>query len=463
MAYSWTETAPGIWRRELGGLEKTYRFMSQIFKHTGHEHWGLYAICTVDFSANQHDIATTLRHAWQALRIEFPGLAVTVDGYKAEYRIATKESLAIWTEQTFVVDPDKQADEIIADYPLNALPQLYYLPAKSEVLLLTSHWRVDAIGCCLLLDRLLALASEQTESRVPAAADSDRTHLPSPPMEDAAGAPLTPTAEINAMTQEVTTRFAQKARSSIGIPYAGNTTTPPGQPAYESAVFTSESTAALVEACRDRKISVSAAVYAALGAAIFRMRGAGNDAAEDYSTIMAVNMRPHLQPPYDTPQHACQAYVSSITPTVRRAENFTTNTEDLTRYFRTWHTSDYNKSLREIYRRASQGLINTGSRPPAGGPPPHGITLSSLGVIDNFFSRRVGEGKCCVRSFRFGVCMMTRQMLLYVWTFGGQLQLSVDYNSAYYSSETPKELLKCVKEVLEAELAVTLTLTTAEM
>ena len=57
-----------------------------------------------------------------------------------------------------------------------------------------------------------------------------------------------------------------------------------------------------------------------------------------------------------------------------------------------------------------------------------------------------------VDGFRFGVSMMTRQMLLYAWTFRGQLNLSVDYNTAYYDDSMVREVLSRITSILGKEL-----------
>jgi hypothetical protein len=45
-------------------------------------------------------------------------------------------------------------------------------------------------------------------------------------------------------------------------------------------------------------------------------------------------------------------------------------------------------------------------------------------------------------------------MRLYVWTFGGRLTLSVNYNEAYYSDAAVAELLDSVRDALQEGLGV---------
>ncbi|KAF6222866.1 hypothetical protein HO133_000917 [Letharia lupina] len=448
---AWTADTPGTFRKELGGLEKIYRFMSTAFKHTGQEHWGLYTVCAVDFGPILHSPAKALRDAWKALRFEFPALALTLDGYDAVYTLPTADIVEEWAQKTFIVEQNQQPDEIIVDYPLRDLPALYYLPATSEVLFLASHWRVDAAGCCLLLDRLFALVVQQPD--IASLQWGPDLHKISPSLEDAAGSPEATSPEIEDMAQRVTSNFEQKAIRSIGLSYKGDRTTPPARPANRSIVLTPESSEALIKACKERQISVSAVIYAALAEIMFALTSI--DGATEYSTIMAVNMRPYLKAPFNSPAHSVRTYVSSITPAVRRDSTFRERTVTLTQYFKTWHTNEFSQALREIYKRSSRALL-TAPRPPGPPPnPPSGITLSSLGVIDHFLTGEY-DGAVSVKRFRFGVSMLNRQMLLYLWTFRGQVHLSINYNDAYYDASTPQEVLDRIPATLETELGVRL-------
>lgn len=435
---------------ELGGVEKIYRFMSTVFKHTGHEHWGLFTVCTVEFGPTLHDHATALRDAWKALRFEFPALALVPDGYEAVYTVPAAEVIDKWADQTFIIEPDKHPDDIIVNYSLRDLPALIYFPTTSEVLFLTSHWRVDAVGCFLLLDRLFTIVAQRPD--VTSSKWGPDLEKISPSLEDAAGCPEETSPAIDDTAQRVTSNFEQKSIRSIGLSYKGDRTTPPAKPAYRSLVLTLESSKALIEACKHRQISVAAAIIAALAETVFVLTP--SQEATEYATIMAVNMRPYLKAPYNTPAHAARPYVSSITPTVPRDSDFRERTTDLTKYFKTWHTDEFSQALREIYRRSSRALL--GPRPPGPPPnPPSGITLSSLGVIDKFITGQYADA-VNVKRFRFGVSMLTRQMLLYLWTFRGQVHMSINYNNAYYDASTPQEVLDRIKDTLDKELGLRL-------
>jgi hypothetical protein len=81
---------------------------------------------------------------------------------------------------------------------------------------------------------------------------------------------------------------------------------------------------------------------------------------------------------------------------------------------------------------------------------------SNLGVVDKFLGTEFGDGALQVSKFRFGVSMMTRQMLLYPWSFRGELNLSINYNDAFYDASSPRQVLEGIQSKLERELGIKL-------
>lgn len=470
----WKESTEGTWRKELGGAEKIYRFTSSIFRATGREHWGLYTVCQVKFGSDpiSEDVAAALLNAWKALRFEFPALTLIPDGYEAVYPSASQEgkvgvqnAVDDWVQKTFRVDPLLTVEEILANYKLHDLPELIWLPATSQVVLLVSHWRCDGLGTCMLLNRLFQLVSAKASGIVPEdwTVGKDLAKI-SPSIEDAAGAPMISNPEIEETARELS-KFGEKTLKTIGVPYNGDRTTLPSQTAMQVTTFTAESTKTLVDACRARKITVAAAIHAALATAAFELTSARE--VDEYITVMAVSFRPYLQKPYNTEAHACRTYVTGIAPEVSKKASFEEQTTTLTNLFKNWHTDKMSRALRELYRRASQALLSPPPRP-AGPPPnpPSGITHSNLGVVDQFIKSKYYGGDqdsesddppvIEVTGFRFGVSVLTRQMMLYPWTFRGQLSFSINYNNAYYDFDAADKVILRIQQKLEEELNLVL-------
>ncbi|KAL9639045.1 MAG: hypothetical protein Q9164_001180 [Protoblastenia rupestris] len=451
---AWTDTKPGEYRKDFSGVEKIYRKMSQAFSHIGKEHWGIHCVCRFHPgpSFGKRDTETALRKAWKALMFEYPGLSVVPDDLTKVFIVPDAQATDKWVDQTFFVEFTGIADTIIANSKPKDLPSLIFLPSSSEIVFLSQHWRTDAIGTCMLLDRLFSIMAQPQDP-----GSSQWRPGPeniSPCLEDAAGSPENGTPELQNFAWEYIDNFHKKAVNSGGLPYKGQAATVPGDLSHQDVTLTKDSTSTLVAACKSRNISVSAAIHTSLARTVFSF-APPEDQPSEYTTVIATNMRAYLPPPYNTKTHACQTYVASITPTVQRSSDFSTATAALTREFKTWHSEKLMQALRQIYKYHAEKL--SAPRPKGVPPPkpPSGVTLSSLGVIERYLTGDYGD-VVKVDRFRFGVGMMTRQMLLYAWTFQGRMSLSVNYNTAYYDDSMAQEVLSRIKITLEKELGLEL-------
>lgn len=401
-----------------------------------------------------------LRNAWIALRFEFPGLALVPSGLDRKvYTAPDAASVDKWANETFsVASAPIDADSILAAYPLRDLPLLYFLPESSSVLLLVSHWRVDGLGTCMLLDRLFDLLD--AGAKVETASWTPDLHKLSPGIQDAFDAPPGPetvTPELERLAREYIEDHHRTAVNAAGLPFRGDASTPPGCPARRALVLTPDSTAALVGSCRARArvISVTSAVHAALAEVVLRL---SPESQEGYAAVVSANMRGHLKAPYRGREHAVHAYVTGIAASVDRASCFYDKARHLTAFYKGWYSDRFVRTFRLTTQYHAEAL----SRPRPAGPPPSSVTLSSLGIVGRYLaSHHGGDGQdnslgVRLNDFRFGVSMLTRQMLLYVWTFAGQLNLSVNYNAAYHDCDSAQELLEAICQVLAKEMDISL-------
>lgn len=455
---NWSEVSPGVFSKELDGVEKIYHHVSQIFKPIGREHWGLYCACTFELGPrfSQKDTATALRDAWKALRYDFPALAVTLDGVHARktYTVPDASSVEKWADESFVVDWTTDPDGVLASYPVRDTPSMYFFPELSQILFLCSHWRIDGLGTCLLMDRFFSLLAANTPSPSPESWANDITKI-SPTLEDAIKAPTLETPEVQELARKHIEDHHKNVVHAGGLRYLGDATTPPGSPARSTVTFNETTTASLIAACKQRSISVTSAVYAALANAVFAL--SPDASLEKYAAVMSINMRTYMPAPYNGKDHAVQVYVMGRSPTVERGSSFAEMTAQFMDYNKGW----YNDEFRSAYRMATRHHYETLSRRPKGAAPlnpPSSVTLSSLGIIEKNMPSQYGGGAVKLTDFHFGVSMMTRQMLLYVWTFENKLSLSVNYNDAYHDVSSIKSFLEYIRQILKNEIGVSLEL-----
>lgn len=444
--------------------------MSRAFEPLKKEHWAVHLVCSINYKPqaasanNPPNTHQALRIAWKRLAVEFPGLTVRPVGFTKYYVPLDEPILEDWASETFLVNDEECADDIIANSEPRELPSLYYLPHESEVVLLSQHWRTDALGCCMLLDRLFELlASGDAEEPVA----TEKTIPPlSPSLELAAEASPSEDADIQSYARQYINAFHAKAVNSGGLPFAGDASRPPARTKHHDLTFSASHTRRIVQACKDRSMSVSAAIHVALARTYFSFAESDQEKAAGYTTVMAVNMRPYLKAPYSEPAHACQVYVMSITPTVPYKSDFAHAARALTHEYHSWYTDQIRNSLCWLFRYhaarlfrprnpVEAGMADSAPPPPPPPKPPSGVTLSSLGIVEQRLKGKYGDS-VTVGKFRFGVSVMTRQTLLYAWTFQEELTLSLDYNEAYYSHQMVAEVLSRVKKNLAEDLEVTL-------
>lgn len=456
----WIKTQPDIWSRPFEGIEKVYRGASLKFGRLGKEQWQIYCRCTLDFTAGFDDTLMAMRKAWRQLALEYPNLAVRPDGMNKVYRRLQEtpsDGLDTWLSDTFfIIESASVFDHILKEaHGPHDLPRLYYCSGASQVLFICSHWRIDAIGTCILLNRLFQLLARH-EAR-------PGTHDLSPCLEDACGAvPIDNcTPGMAQYAREAIAKHHADAIHGIGLPYLGNESTGPADCTSKSLVLTETRTLALVAACRSMGITVTAAVHAALAEVVFDLPSAkdGEDAtATHFSAVLSANFRDYLPAPCGAASHACTTYVNGLTPVVQRDASFVDRARSLTREYKEWHSDLFAKTMRLRYHYHAEKLLEAPPQPMA---PPSNIFLSSLGVIDKHLAKvHFGpkmEPSVEVTDFDFGVSLLTRQVLLYAMTFRGCFKLSVNYNEAYHDSASMKRILVNIVEMMETSLGSLLT------
>ncbi|CAG8979387.1 hypothetical protein HYALB_00010274 [Hymenoscyphus albidus] len=320
-----------------------------------------------------------------------------------------------------------------------------YTSASSELMFLVSHWRVDALGVLMLLDRLFALLSSSPD--VQSIVWRNDVAQISPSLEDA-GASVGTGPEMEKYAQDFIAHHHQVALNTGGLPYRGDEKTPRTIP------HSTASTTALIDACKKRHISVTAAVHAALANTVFSLDPVKG--RPQYAAVMSVNIRPYLPAPYHTKSHACQTYVAGMTPAVDRESTFAEKTQTLTEFYRNAYSNKFMQALRLI----SGTHVKTLFAPRLAVDPevPPQATQQRFSQQSGYHRKATCSTgvKIKITNFKFGVTMMTRQLLLYLWTFKGQLNLSVNYNDAYHDTASADDFLARICQVREQELGLEL-------
>ncbi|KAI1452158.1 hypothetical protein F4805DRAFT_471059 [Annulohypoxylon moriforme] len=472
---AWKETdRKGIFSRPIGENEAYIKLVGDSGIPLNREHWAINSAATIipTGSSAPADLAALFRNAWAHLRFQHPSIAAEVgpDGTSFTYTMpANEDALDAWVSQTFTVATDANSSaDVIPTFQPTPYAKLVYIPQSSELLLHTTHWRTDGIGILHLLDALLALASSPSTLTTPASLPwgTEVTRL-TPSIEDSACIPQTPTPEQKARAAAFVDTFSHTA-GAIGIPYLGDASTLPTGTRSAVLTFSPATTAKIVETCKARGISVTAAVHASVGGANYALADPDLDSAtcgrgqekRHYASTIRFALRPHLAEPYCAAAGAAGLYTTGWMKRVEAGMTWGKRAGEFQGEYRKGVTRDFLDAHREYAVQLGEllrGLGKNGSKDVKGEVgPPSDVDISSIGIVEKIVKRFYGSAEAGfeVRAVSIGVEILSRQGVTFVWTFRDQLNLNVAYNEAFHSAEQMSRFVNMVKSQLLAGLDV---------
>ncbi|PWY94527.1 hypothetical protein BO94DRAFT_484642 [Aspergillus sclerotioniger CBS 115572] len=461
MPWTAAEHSQKTFIRPLGPNEIFFKLISDPGHALGREHWAINYTVAIrprgDFPADL--LPTLIRYSWLQLRFHHPSLAAHPDAFNVNvvYTVpASADALRQWASQTFFVEADAQsADEVIRTIAPAPDARLYYIPQTGELLLHTAHWRMDGVGGLLLLGQLVDLmasnASNLLSAKLPEAFEafswgSEIDRL-APLVEEAGNMPLTATDEQKAIAHEAVGTFAH-ATGAVGVSYIGDASTMPSGTRAAELTFSPTLTFAVVAAAKARGVGITAAVHASLAAVNFRRAITGRH----YTSTIKHSLRPYLPEPYSTPAVAAALFTSGWLARVDASNTWEENARKFRAEYQKGISSDYIQAHREYASTLVEVLRNL----PTPAEPPSDIDMSSMGIMEQYLQREYGtpERGFSIMYAGVGVEMLSRQGVVYVWTFRDRLTMRLVYNEAYHTEKQMMEILNDVRVDLLKELHV---------
>ncbi|KAI0014881.1 hypothetical protein F4780DRAFT_150989 [Xylariomycetidae sp. FL0641] len=457
---SWHETdEKGVFARPLGENETFLKLIGDAGRPLHREPLAITASATLAAASSELS-PPRLRRAWAHLRFRHPSLAAEASADTLRYTVpASAAALDAWLDTTFRVAPAEAtaADVVAAVFAPAPSAVLVLVPRDRALLLHSAHWRTDGLGALLLLDSFLDLAASDSARDDPAALPwGEEPARLAPSVEALAHMPLTPTPAQRARAEELAATFSLAA-GTVGIPCRPDAAAQavPGGTRRAALALTPAQTAQVVAACKQRGVSVTAAVHASVAGANYAL-AEKDGATRHYASTARFSLRPHLP-------HPDPAGLYSIGWTVSVPAD-----ADWDARARAYH-AEYRRGtaafaeegglapLREYAARLG-GIVRRVLGGEWEGEEPSDVDISSLGVADKVVRRTYGtpgeEGCFEVLAVHVGVEVLTRQGGVFVWTFRDRLNLSVGYNEAFHEAAQMEGFVRVVRDRLLEGLGI---------
>jgi hypothetical protein len=452
----WKETAPGRFERPTDSLEAFYIATAKLGQPLGAEH--LAFSFGLQIQHQYADLIGALQYAWIRVREEHPKLAATVDSSNLVYQKLTPDQSSIdaYLTETFKVigPPVKSATELFPS--LNAPAEravLYYLPASSEIVIHTAHWRIDGIGALQILDQLLCnvVAAHSSHSSLSSLLSGAEEANLTPGFDTVLNLDAQPPESVTAVSNNALANFGAH-QPALSIPPSTAPPSPSATTHRQQIVFSPSLSSAISAAAKERGISVTVAAHAALIHAAKSLKAADSPATS-YTSWVAFSVRNMLPEQYQGPAYAVTCAHTGW-PLALQPTDFRNDTYGLQKFYQESSSPEMMASLRAFHNTLTALL----SQPlPPGAPIPAYPALNSIGIVDNIIKSTYGEGDGVIKTSNFwlGNAVTTLDIWVHIWNWQGQITLSGLHNIGVYDDQKINEFLQKVKDILVTELGVT--------
>lgn len=504
--FSWKETRPGIWEREVDEVEQFYTSLAKayegsgrtFFAMTGHISFSVALPNGASQGETENRVEEALQKAWIHLRYDHPTIASRVE-YNAEqkkcmkvYRtLSEKDSLVDWLKTTFRTVSNRQTgiEWCNSDPPVPGLPTLYFIKSRpsdsnkvqASVVLRSHHDIIDGMGTIHLFDNLFAHASrayeEQSQYVLPEFGN-EWANL-SPPLRVAANIPPKLRPEQEAFLNKTISHNASlKTDVEIAsVPFKLGATIP-GKHQRIAITLSEHETRRIMGACKELGFSVTHVYHAAAALAIRDVQQRRNQPRTvRYINYCLINERNNCHVPYDTPAHAASVYhsVSGRSLVVDLAVPGSASGRDEFDDELEWKQAtkeflEIAKEVRKFYLQirddpehismipsywsmATIPYPTDNATPPV--PSPNltpSVSISSMGMVERIISGRHGV-------FDLEDPWVTGEELgtglgLFLGTWKGHLTLSAAYNDAWHDRSEVSEFVERCNQLLIRALGI---------
>lgn len=447
---AWEEKAAGRFERPFDSIEMFFVTLGRTTAPIKREHWSLNIAAQFRAPFSYDEVLHRLKNAWVTMRYDHPEIASRAEGDTKVYEVPDALALDAWLQETFVVTTDTaKVDEIVACVQPRSLATMYFLPHSREILLHSSHWRMDGYGSINFLNNFFEAVGKPRSVHF-----GDEGRNLSPSRDKAASFTTASTGsdenQINRAANEMVSTLTDNL-PSMGLPYNSQNAMPRGTRRLEQQ-FNTEMTSKIVSACKELNLSVTMAVHSALIQATQQLLSDAHSASK-YTSFGIFSLRPGLPSPFnDSATYATSVYIVGL-PLVISPSTFAQNIAQLREFYKRPLLPSPASTLAPLVIPYTNGVIEFIKQPPNPDVAPAAEpTLSSLGVVDRWLSSVHGDVE--IINFSLGAEMDTMQILCHLLTWQGRMVLGACYNDAFYEAHFVQDFLTRTHAILLAELGI---------
>ncbi|KPI37078.1 uncharacterized protein AB675_3600 [Cyphellophora attinorum] len=475
--YTSSPDKPSLFSRPLSDTETPFVYAITAPRPFIREPVRIHIFADVAIPESPTSATSALRMAWKALRLlHEPDIATTFDPATMEkvYEVEDEAGVECWLKRTFMVAAQGESVEEVVrreksrteHMPVcHVIPKPSYAPAAAEpptlnatILLLFSHWRTEASGVYMLLNRLLLLAGDilsSSHSKTTLALQShtpgDEISLLTPPPEDmACPVPDKSVSDNEAIRRTVHTRFESHRLKlpSIEVPSTNPATHPTGSVQVHRVVFSQADTSKVIAACKaaSPNVSVTATCLAAYLLSIWPLLPKNRDSW--FASMMPAQMRTRLSAEGTEMYKAMGCWnaaqmllLSSPPPTAATSSGskqltFLERTRELHAQAAIANRPQWLLEMREL---SKQSAAFWASIPAGSGAAPWFTSLGDLergGLLQQTYDIRSCEAheatQIKLEQIYGWADPVGMGIVLTVWTFRGKMNWQIQWNDAYH-------------------------------
>ncbi|KAH8761075.1 hypothetical protein F5883DRAFT_678826 [Diaporthe sp. PMI_573] len=487
--------------RPLGNLEIFFKKLADLGAPLEREHWAVHLALGLRVSGTV-ELLPYIQRTWQEVRRQYPAIGSIIcpaqeQASQEQPEAPAREILAIptfdaarWTKDTFFVhETQANAESLFSFLRPTPTATCHWLPRSSQVVIRSSHWRLDGIGMTRLGHVFLTNLAEILRTKLEDAPLHPTADLPSsqslPPnlesvariwrqkqgteAEKSQDEKDTHALRLEAGADALVGEFLRGV-PSIGLPTRPNSETAhPGASARVETRLNVSQTAKIAEARRAKKISFTGAVHAAIVRVTAEFPQ--HALAKSYAAFFPVDLRQSIIGAGAAPEDQLTfgLYFSGLPICVQRVipgedgkaktfeevahEMTSVYTRDLTAF---WKAPDGTQvslmELAEPYLQRTTVLFNTPA--PEGLPSIQAPDLSGLGKVETYLNREYKSPsdplapKVEVSDVSIGTDRLDRCVQFHVWSWRDELRLGASFNQSFYEKSFVEELLGKIVEEL---------------